>query len=190
MRLLILLMMTALSCFLLKLNSHHPYRFASRFQQTLTQNHRASRNWYSLNNMLKRLAFKWLLNKLLLEIEWSEVKLIWWFISIIFTRSFRKFAFLIYLFKTIPLVISTTFQQKLSLFHLQISFQPQGVTQLLLIFFQFQPGVAYKSIAYKKNLIKHLFLKFVNEEIFFQYYIEMESKTLFILFEEFFEKQK
>ena len=70
------------------------------------------------------------------------------------------------------------------------NFQPQSITQLLLIFFQFQPGVAYKSVAYKKNLIRHLFLKFVNEEIFFQYYIEMESKTLFILFEEFFEKQK
>ena len=97
MRLLILLMMTALSCFLLKLSSHHPYRFTSRFQQTLTQNHRASRNWYSLNNMLKRLAFKWLLNKLLLEIEWSEVKLIWWFISIIFTKSFRKFFFNIFI---------------------------------------------------------------------------------------------
>ena len=69
------------------------------------------------------------------------------------------------------------------------NFQPQSVTQLLLIFFQFQPGVAYKSIAYKKNLIRLLFLKFVNEEFFFQDYIE-ESKTLFILFEEFFEKQK
>ena len=69
------------------------------------------------------------------------------------------------------------------------NFQPQGVTQLLLIFFQFQPGVAYKSVAYKKNRIRLLFLKFVNEEIFFQDYIE-ESKTLFILFEEFFEKQK
>ena len=66
------------------------------------------------------------------------------------------------------------------------NFQPQSVTQLLLIFFQFQPGVAYKSVAYKKRL---LFLKFVNEEFFFQDYIE-ESKTLFILFEEFFEKQK
>ena len=69
------------------------------------------------------------------------------------------------------------------------NFQPQGVTQLLLIFFQFQPGVAYKSVAYKKNRIRLLFLKFVNEEIFFEDYIE-ESKTLFILFEEFFEKQK
>ena len=69
------------------------------------------------------------------------------------------------------------------------NFQPQSITQLLLIFFQFQPGVAYKSVAYKKNRIRLLFLKFVNEEIFFQDYIE-ESKTLFILFEEFFEKQK
>ena len=39
-------------------------------------------------------------------------------------------------------------------------------------------------------LITHLFLIFVNEEIFFQEYIEMELKIFFIIFEEFFEWQK
>ena len=39
-------------------------------------------------------------------------------------------------------------------------------------------------------LITHLLLIFVNEEIFFQEYIEMELKIFFIIFEEFFEWQK
>ena len=55
--------------FLLKLKSYHPYTFTSPMEQTLKQNHRASRNCYSVKNMLKLLAFKWLLNELLLETE-------------------------------------------------------------------------------------------------------------------------
>ena len=30
--------------------------------------------------------------------------------------------------------------------------QPQSVASLLLTFWQFQPGVAYKSVVYKKNM--------------------------------------
>ena len=38
--------------------------------------------------------------------------------------------------------------------------------------------------------IKHLFVVFVNEEIFFQRYIEMELKIVFITFEQWFQWQK
>ena len=44
--------------------------FTSPLQRTLKQNHRASLSCYSVTNMLKFLAFKWLLNDLLLETEW------------------------------------------------------------------------------------------------------------------------
>ena len=70
-----------------------PYTFTSSLQQTLKQNHRASHNCCSVKNMLKLVAYKWLLNKLLLETEWSEVKLIWWFGSIKFIGSFSKYSF-------------------------------------------------------------------------------------------------
>ena len=40
------------------------------------------------------------------------------------------------------------------------------------------------------SLITHLFVIIVNEEIFFQVYIEMELKIFFIIFEEWFEWQK
>ena len=43
--------------------------FTSPLQRTLKQNHRASLSCYSVTNMLKFLAFKWLLNELLLETE-------------------------------------------------------------------------------------------------------------------------
>ena len=43
--------------------------------------------------MLKLLTFKWILNELLLETEWSEVMLIWWFVSIKFVRSSFKILF-------------------------------------------------------------------------------------------------
>ena len=39
-------------------------------------------------------------------------------------------------------------------------------------------------------LITHLFLIFVDKEIFFQEYIEMELKAVFLIFEEFFKWQK
>ena len=39
-------------------------------------------------------------------------------------------------------------------------------------------------------LITHLFVIFVDKETFFQEYIEMESKTFFIIFEGFFKWQK
>ena len=99
MHLLILLMIRVLFTFLLKLNSHHPYTFTPHLQQTLKQNHRALHNFYRVKNMLKLLAFKWPLNKLLLEKEWSEFMLIWWFVSIRFIKSFLKFSWLISLFK-------------------------------------------------------------------------------------------
>ena len=70
-----------------------PYTFTSSLQQTLKQNHRTSHNCCSVKNMLKLVAYKWLLNKLLLETEWSEVKLIWWFGSIKFIGSFSKYSF-------------------------------------------------------------------------------------------------
>ena len=82
--------------------------YTSPLQQTLKQNHRASHNCYSVKSMLKLLAFKWLLNELLLETEWSELMFIWWFVSIKFIRSFLKFSFC-NAFLTISLVISTWF---------------------------------------------------------------------------------
>ena len=88
MHLLILLMTRVLFTFLLKLNSHHPYTFTPHLQQTLKQNHRALHNFYRVKNMLKLLAFKWPLNKLLLEKEWSEFMLIWWFVSIRFIKLY------------------------------------------------------------------------------------------------------
>ena len=54
------------------------------------------------------LAFKKLLNKLLLETEWSGVILIWLFVSIKFTRSFLKLSFLISLFKRFSLQFAST----------------------------------------------------------------------------------
>ena len=33
--------------------------------------------------------------------------------------------------------------------------QPQNVASLLLTFWQFQPGVAYKSVVYKKNMYSY-----------------------------------
>ena len=99
----------------------HDTEFISPLQQTPKQNHHVQLNCYSIKNMLKPLAFKWLFNELLLETEWSEVMLIWWFFSIKFIRSFSKFSFLNLLFQAIPLVASTSLE-KLSLFYLQISF--------------------------------------------------------------------
>ena len=89
--------------FLLKLNSHHPNTFISPLQQTLKQNQQASNNCYNVKNMLKRVAFKWLLNELLLETNLPEVMSIWWFVSIKFIRPFLKFSFLICFFKRFPL---------------------------------------------------------------------------------------
>ena len=68
----------------------HTHTFASLLQQSLKQNNRASHNCCSVKNMSKLLVFKWLLNKLLLEIERSEAMLIWWFVPIKFIRSFLK----------------------------------------------------------------------------------------------------
>ena len=62
--------------------------FTSPLQQTLKQNHRALHNCYKVKNMMKFLAFKWLLNELLFEKEWSEVKLVWSFVSIKFIKYF------------------------------------------------------------------------------------------------------
>ena len=73
--LVILLMIRVLFSFLLKLNSCHHYTFYSPLQQSLKQNHRASHNCYSVKYMMKRLAFKWLLNESLFETELQEVML-------------------------------------------------------------------------------------------------------------------
>ena len=62
-------MMRVLFSFLLKLNSHRPYTFTSPLQQTLKQNLRAWHNFCSAKNMLKLLAFRWVLNELLLKTE-------------------------------------------------------------------------------------------------------------------------
>ena len=48
--------------------------------------------------MLKLLAFKWLLNELLVETEWSSVILIWWSVYIRFIESFPKFSFFKYIY--------------------------------------------------------------------------------------------
>ena len=133
MLLLIFLMMRVVVSFLLKLNSHHPDTFASPLQQTLNQNYRASHNCYSVKNMVKLLLFKWLLNELLVETEWSEIMLFWWLVWIILISSFLKISFqYIYSNKAMYLVISTSLE-KLSLFHLQISCH--GSTVLLFFCF-------------------------------------------------------
>ena len=89
----LLLIMKVVFSFLLKLNSHHPHTFTSALQQTLKQNHGASHNCNSVKTMLKLSAFKKLLNELLLETEWSEAMLMWWFVSIKFIRSFLIYFF-------------------------------------------------------------------------------------------------
>ena len=110
MLLLKLLMMKFLFSFILKLNSHHPYTFTSPLQQALKQNHCSSHNCYSVKNRLKLLAFKRVLNELLLETEWSEVMLIWWFVSIKLIRFFMKFSFLISLTWEIWKFLNETFE--------------------------------------------------------------------------------
>ena len=67
---------------------HNPYPFTSILWQTMKQNHRDLLNRCSVKNMSQSLAFKWLLNELLFGTEWSEVMLIWWFVSIKFIKSF------------------------------------------------------------------------------------------------------
>ena len=102
MLLLILLMMRVLFSFLLKLNPQHLYTFTSPLQQTQEQNHRALRNCYIVKNMLKLLAFKWLLFELLLE---TELRLILWFSPIKLIGSFLKFKVKVFniFIQTIPL---------------------------------------------------------------------------------------
>ena len=77
MLLVILFTMRVFFSFFLKLNSYHHYTLTSPLLQTLKQNHRASHNCYSVKDMLKLLAFKWLLNESLFETELQEVMLIW-----------------------------------------------------------------------------------------------------------------
>ena len=66
---LILLMMRDLFSFLQKLNPDYTYTFTSPLQQTLKQDHHASHSYYSVKDILKLLAFKWLLNEFLLDIK-------------------------------------------------------------------------------------------------------------------------
>ena len=58
--------------------------------------------YHSVENMLKLSFFKWLLNESLLETKWSEVMLIWWFVSMKLIGTFLKFSFLICLLKRFP----------------------------------------------------------------------------------------
>ena len=121
MNLLILPMMRVLFSYPLKLKSYRHHTFTSTLQQILKQNHQASHNSYSVKNISKLLVFQWLLNELLLEIEWSEVMLIKWLVSIQIIMSFIIFLFFFNIFiHTIPFVISTSLE-KLSVFHLQVS---------------------------------------------------------------------
>ena len=123
-------MKRVLFSFLLKRNSHHPYTFTAPLQQTLKQNHRASHNCYSVGSMLKLLAFKWLLNELLLEKKMirGHANLV---ISLIGT--FFKILFFTISTGTIYLVISASLE-KLSLFHLQISLWQHCFVYLLFFF--------------------------------------------------------
>ena len=66
MPLLTLLMMMVLLSFLLKLTSHHLYTFTFPLQQKLKQNHRAFAQLLLCSKQVKLLAFKWLIEKLLL----------------------------------------------------------------------------------------------------------------------------
>ena len=66
-------------------------------------NQHTPHNCYSIKNMLKLLVFIRVLNELLLETEWSEVIIIWWFGLIKFIRSFLTLFSLISLFKRFPL---------------------------------------------------------------------------------------
>ena len=104
MLLLILQMMRVRFSFPLKLKSQHLYTFTSPFQYTLKQNHRASHNYYSAKNMLKLLAFKWLLYEFLLETENSgQVNLViglnyihWIFFKALFFNIFIQTTFLVF----------------------------------------------------------------------------------------------
>ena len=58
-----------------------PSTFTSTLEQTLKQNHRTSKNRCIVENMLNLLAFKLLLDQLLIETECSEVMLTRLFIS-------------------------------------------------------------------------------------------------------------
>ena len=140
-------MLRVLFSFFLKLSSYHPYTFTSPLQKTLKQNHRASHNCYRVKNMSKLLAFKWLLNELLPEIEWSKVMLMWWFVSSKFLRSFLKFSFLISLFKRFPLWFQLhwkncpysicRYYQRLALFCFSSVFFPQKGIIFFFVFAHF-----------------------------------------------------
>ena len=53
-------------------------------------------------NLFVMKSFSNIFNELLLETEWPEVILLWWFVSIKFIKSFLKFSFLMFLFKRFP----------------------------------------------------------------------------------------
>ena len=120
MLLLILLMMRALSSFLL--NLHYPYTFTSPLQKTLNQNQRASHSFYSVKDISKtlsiQLAFKWVFawNRVIrghvcLLICLNEIQL----------NSFDLFQHSLFniFIQTIPMIISTSLG-KLSFFLPQI----------------------------------------------------------------------
>ena len=136
---LILLIIRLLFKFLLKLNSYHPHTFTSPLQHALKQIHRASHNCYCVKNLLKLLTFKWLLNELLLETEWSEVMLIWWFVSIKFIRSFLKFFFFNIFIQTVA--VSMSFFQLQCLFSIYRCHY--GSTVLFFLCFFLQKGIIF-----------------------------------------------
>ena len=97
-----LLMMRVLLNFPLKLNSHHPCTFASSLQQTPKQKPIFAQLLQYSQKMLKLLAFKCFLNDILLERKFSEVMLIWLFVSI---KSITSFSIFFFFFLKIPILI-------------------------------------------------------------------------------------
>ena len=74
-----------------------PSHIQSALQQTLKQNHGAWHNCNSVKTMLKLSTFKKLLNELLLETEWSEAMLMWWFVSIKFIALFNSILIMLFI---------------------------------------------------------------------------------------------
>ena len=103
--------------------------FISPLQKTPNQYLLSLYNCCSVKIMLKLLAFKWLLNELLLEIEWSELILIWWFFSIKFIRYFLKFPCLIF-----PLLISTSLENP---FNIPFPFPTTVIINMITLFWFF-----------------------------------------------------
>ena len=93
MLLLISLRIRVLLSFLLRLSWYHPGMFTSPLQRTLKQQNHFSYNYFSIPKNTEILSIQMLFKDVLLETEYSEVILIWWFVSIKCITSFSKFSF-------------------------------------------------------------------------------------------------